>query len=109
MPIVDTLIEARWIIPIEPHNTVLEDHAIAIKDGQIVGLFPQKQLQQTSFTTDHHWQFPDHVLMPGLVNAHSHSPMSLMRGIADDVPLMEWLEQSIWPTEKKIPEQIHGI
>ena len=44
---------------------------------------------------------PDHVLIPGLINAHTHSPMTLLRGLADDLPLMTWLNQHIWPAEQR--------
>lgn len=101
MPIIDTLLKPKWIIPIEPHNKVLEEHFIAIHKGKIAGIFPNHQLEKTAFTCDNIIELTDHVVMPGFVNAHTHAPMNLLRGIADDVPLMTWLNEAIWPAEKK--------
>ncbi|MEA3412598.1 MAG: TRZ/ATZ family hydrolase [Pseudomonadota bacterium] len=100
MQTVDTLISARWVVPVEPHGVVLEHHAVAIRGGRIVDVLPAEDAElrfepATSVTLD------DHVLIPGLVNAHTHAPMTLMRGIADDLPLMTWLEEHIWPVESR--------
>lgn len=97
---IDLLIHARWIIPVEPANTVLEHHAIAIHDGRIIELLPgtdakQKYQAQAQHKLDHH------VLIPGLINAHTHAAMALFRGLADDLPLMEWLQNHIWPAESR--------
>ena len=95
---VDTLIHARWIIPVEPTGTVLEHHALAIKDGRILAIEPSDAAAQhyTSLSTCH---FTEHALIPGLINSHTHVAMSLFRGLADDLPLMEWLNDHIWPAE----------
>lgn len=95
---IDTLICAQWIIPIRPANTVLEHHAIAIRDGKIVDILPQDQAQQR-YDAEYGIDLPEHVLCPGLINAHGHAAMSLFRGMADDTPLQVWLEQHIWPAE----------
>lgn len=100
MPIVDALIEPKWIIPVEPHNVVLEDHIVAIKDGKIFSIMTKTQMAQHAFTSDKHYIMPEHVLMPGLVNAHAHSAMTLLRGFADDIQLMDWLNDHIWPAER---------
>lgn len=100
MQTVDTLIQARWIIPVEPENSVLEDHGIAIHNGKIVALLPWTELQ-SSYSSNNIVQLGNQLLIPGLVNAHTHCSMSLMRGLADDLPLMEWLQQHIWPAEQK--------
>ncbi|MBI1906850.1 MAG: TRZ/ATZ family hydrolase [Rhodocyclales bacterium] len=97
---VDLLINARWIIPIQPSGAVLEHHAVAITDGAIVALLPQEQAR-AQFVATSMRDLPEHVLIPGLINLHAHSAMSLMRGIADDLPLMRWLQEAIWPTEGK--------
>ncbi len=95
---VDTLIHARWIVPVEPRDTVLEHHAIAIRDGDIVALMPSDEAR-TRFEAATTIERPGHALIPGLVNAHTHAAMSLFRGLADDLPLMEWLNDHIWPAE----------
>lgn len=97
---VDLLIKARWIIPIEPANTVLEHHSVAVRQGRIVAVMPQHEAGG-QFAAARTVDLPDHVLIPGLVNLHGHSAMSLMRGIADDLPLMRWLQEAIWPTEAR--------
>lgn len=96
----DTLIHARWIAPVEPDNTVLEDHAIAIRDGVIAAILPGEEARAT-ITADTVHDLGDHLLIPGLINAHTHAAMTLMRGLADDLPLMEWLKGHIWPAEGK--------
>lgn len=97
---IDELIHARWIIPIEPADAVLEDHALAINGGRIVALLPRAEAA-ARFSAAQSTDLPNHVLIPGLVNIHTHAAMSLMRGLADDLPLMEWLTQHIWPAEGK--------
>ena len=97
---IDTLIKAHWIIPVEPHAKVYENHAIAIQDGRIVGILPFAQAL-ADFDPEIIEELPGHALIPGLVNTHTHAAMSLLRGNADDLPLMEWLENHIWPLERR--------
>ena len=95
---VDLLIHARWVIPVEPDNQVLENHSVAIRAGRIVALLPRAQAEachDPARTTE----LPDHALIPGLVNLHAHAAMNLLRGLADDLPLMQWLQEAIWPAE----------
>ena len=100
MEAIDELITARWIIPIEPAGAVLEYHAIAVHKGRIVALLHEDQAKQR-FAAKAHTALPNHVVIPGLVNLHAHSAMTLMRGLADDLPLMKWLTEHIWPAEGK--------
>jgi len=95
---VDTLIHARWIIPVEPEHTVLDHHSLAIRDGRIVGLLPAQQARQ-QYSANEVIELNHHALLPGFVNAHTHAAMSLFRGLADDLPLMDWLTKHIWPAE----------
>jgi len=97
---IDTLISARWILPIEPSGIVLEHHSIAVDAGRIVALLPTTQAA-TDFTAREQVELNQHVLIPGLVNLHTHAAMTLMRGLADDLPLMTWLNDHIWPAEGK--------
>ncbi|WP_374013632.1 TRZ/ATZ family hydrolase [Pseudoxanthomonas koreensis] len=97
----DLLIEAGWVVPVEPHGVVLADHAVAVSDGRIVAVLPTAQAR-ARFVPAQTVQRPDAALIPGLVNAHTHNPMSLLRGIADDLPLMTWLQQHIWPVEAAV-------
>ena len=97
---IDLLIEARWIIPIEPAGSVLENHAIAVDKGRIVALLQQAEVQ-TRFAPREIKRLPQHIVIPGLVNLHTHAAMTLLRGLADDLPLMDWLQNHIWPAEAK--------
>ncbi len=97
---VDTLIHARWIIPVVPQNTVLEQHALAIHHGRIKAILPSEQAK-TQFEAKSVIELADHALIPGLINAHTHAAMNLFKGLADDLPLMDWLNKHIWPAEQK--------
>jgi len=94
------IISARWVIPVIPRNTVLEDHALVIDNGRIVDILETKSAL-LKYTEAEHINKGSHALIPGLINSHTHAAMSLFRGIADDVPLREWLEGHIWPAEAK--------
>ena len=100
MQAIDTLLSARWVIPVEPENRVLEDHALAMAAGRIVDILPTARAEglYTAVTRLH---LPHHALLPGLINAHTHAAMNLLRGLADDLPLMEWLQHHIWPAESR--------
>lgn len=97
----DLLIEAGYVVPIEPHAVVLEDHAVAVRGSEIVAVLPTTEAR-TRFAAARIVSRPDAALLPGLVNAHTHNPMTLLRGIADDLPLMVWLQQHIWPVETAV-------
>jgi 5-methylthioadenosine/S-adenosylhomocysteine deaminase len=97
---IDLLLEPRWIIPIEPAGVILEEHALAVDQGRIVALLPREEAA-TRFEPRERLQLSEHVLLPGLVNLHTHAAMTLLRGFADDMPLMHWLNERIWPAEKR--------
>ncbi len=94
----DLLIEAGFVVPVEPHGVVLENHAVAVHDGVIVAVLPTAEAR-TRYAPRETVSRPDAALIPGLVNAHTHNPMTLLRGVADDLPLKVWLQQHIWPIE----------
>ncbi|HEY2396692.1 MAG TPA: TRZ/ATZ family hydrolase [Rudaea sp.] len=100
-PVVDTILEARWVIPVEPHGVVLEHHAVAIGHDSIVEVLPL-EAARSKYPNAQRLELASHALIPGLVNAHTHNPMTLMRGLADDLPLMAWLQQHVWPAEGKV-------
>ncbi|HEY5789716.1 MAG TPA: TRZ/ATZ family hydrolase [Gammaproteobacteria bacterium] len=95
---IDTLLDARWIVPVEPEGVVLERHSLALHGGRIVALCPQAEAH-ARFAPRQHLVLDRHALLPGLVNAHTHAAMTLLRGLADDLPLMRWLQEHIWPAE----------
>ncbi|MFN3580906.1 MAG: TRZ/ATZ family hydrolase [Pseudomonas sp.] len=94
---IDLIISPRWLVPVVPRGQVLEQHAIAVHQGRIIALLPQAEAAKLK--TRERRELPNHVLIPGLVNAHGHAAMSLFRGLADDLPLMTWLNEHIWPAE----------
>jgi len=96
----ELLIHAQWVLPADPQDRVLTDHALAIADGRILALAPGAEAD-TAIQARQTLHLPGHVLIPGLINAHTHSPMTLMRGLADDLPLMTWLNDHIWPAERR--------
>lgn len=95
---IDLLVFPRWLVPVEPAGLVLEQHALAVDGGRILELLPATEATQR-YQARETLRLDRHALMPGLVNAHSHAAMSLLRGIADDLPLMTWLQEHIWPAE----------
>ncbi len=98
MQAVDTLIHCRWIIPVEPEHVVYENHSLVINDGRILAILPTPDCAG-KFNPRQELQRPRHALIPGFVNSHTHAAMNLFRGLADDLPLMEWLNDHIWPAE----------
>ena len=94
----DLLIEAGFVVPVEPHGVVLEDHAVAIRGGAIVAVLPRAEAR-ARFDAAQVVSRPDGALVPGFVNSPAHNPMTLLRGVADDLPLKVWLQQHIWPIE----------
>ena len=96
----NSLLSPRWVVPVEPAGAVLEDHCVALRDGAIEAVLPRAEAV-ARFPAYARIELHEHALIPGLVNAHTHAAMSLMRGLADDLPLMRWLEEHIWPAEMK--------
>ncbi|MCP4288915.1 MAG: TRZ/ATZ family hydrolase [Gammaproteobacteria bacterium] len=97
---IDTLIHARWILPVDAANTLFEHHSLAIQGGRILDILPTTEARER-YSPDNEQELPGHVLIPGLVNTHTHTSMSLLRGLADDMPLMTWLNNHIWPAEQR--------
>jgi len=97
---IDFLIAPRWTIPVEPDGVVLERHAIAVRDGRIVAILPQDEAARRFPAAQVH-EAESQVAIPGLINAHTHAAMNLFKGMSDDLPLKEWLEEHIWPAEQR--------
>jgi 5-methylthioadenosine/S-adenosylhomocysteine deaminase len=95
-----TIVSARWVIPVEPRNKVLENHSVVMNGARIEAVMPTADAKQR-FAGAIEVSLPHHVLIPGLINLHTHAGMTLMRGLADDTSLMTWLNDHIWPTESK--------
>jgi len=94
----DTVIEARGVIPVDPAREVLADHSVVIVDDRIAAVVPTAQAR-ASYHPQQRIELAGHALIPGLINLHTHAAMTLMRGLADDLPLMTWLNRHIWPAE----------
>lgn len=97
---VDALLHPRWIVPVVPRGKVLEDHSLVIR-GDLIEAVVARDEAERRYHADVQYDLPHHVLIPGLVNAHTHACMSLLRGLADDLPLKRWLNDHIWPAEKR--------
>jgi 5-methylthioadenosine/S-adenosylhomocysteine deaminase len=100
MTAIDLLIEPEWLIAIEPSSRPVENHSVAVHQGAIVEVLPAADAE-ARFQPAERVVLPGHVLMPGLINSHVHNPMTLMRGLADDTPLLTWLQDHVWPTEAR--------
>ena len=96
---IDLLLTAAWIVTVNDNNDVLEEHSIAINNGVIVDILPT-ETALLQYQANTHQTFSEHAITPGLINSHTHAAMNLFRGLADDLPLMEWLQSHIWPAEQ---------
>ncbi|MFL0798317.1 MAG: TRZ/ATZ family hydrolase [Cellvibrionaceae bacterium] len=97
---IDLLLHPSWIAPVIPENLVHHDCSLAIHQGKILAILPKEQACK-QFDATEEIELPNQLVIPGLINAHAHGAMSLLRGYADDQPLMTWLEEHIWPAENK--------
>lgn len=98
----DSLIHATWVVTVDPDFRILEEHCVVIQAGQIVDLLPSQAVAgKWHCPSAQEQRLTGQALMPGLINTHTHAAMSLLRGIADDLALMPWLEQHIWPAESR--------
>lgn len=97
---IDSIVHATWIASVDEQNTVHHNYSVAIHEGRIHDLQPRQEILD-KYSSDVEVNLDNQLLIPGLINSHTHSAMSLMRGLADDLPLMDWLNNHIWPAEQK--------
>lgn len=97
---IDHLINAKWVITCEENNRVLDQHSLAIKDGKILAILPTNEAKQ-KYEAATETNYASHAVLPGFINSHTHIPMNIFRGLADDLELMDWLNNHIWPAEGK--------
>lgn len=97
----DSIIEARWLLPIVPKGVTLENQSVVVDKGRIAAVLPTEEARRL-YESERVWSLPDSVVLPGFVNLHSHAPMNLLRGMGADLPLMDWLTKKIWPAEGKL-------
>lgn len=101
----DTLLHAGILVSGPEPGDIFRDYSMAIKDGIILESGPAARMKKA-------WQaanildLADMLVMPGLVNAHTHAAMTFLRGLADDMPLLEWLEKKIFPVEARLTSEI---
>jgi 5-methylthioadenosine/S-adenosylhomocysteine deaminase len=100
----ELVIDARWVLPITPANVVLEHASIAIAGGRIQAVGARQDIH-ARFVAAEVVKLPDHAVLPGLVNAHGHAAMSLLRGVAEDAPVEAWLNDHIWPLEHRLVDE----
>jgi len=93
----DTVIHADWVVPMTGESALIAEHSVVVSDSRIVAVLPRPEAEKISASNVHN--LAGHAVMPGLINCHGHAAMSLLRGYADDQPLMRWLEEHIWPAE----------
>ena len=101
-----TLFSARWVITATDDGVITREHASVLVDanGRIEAVAATASLENDSRISAR-VVLPNHLLAPGLVNAHCHGAMSLMRGAADDLPLQRWLNERIWPMENALVDE----
>lgn len=97
---IELLLIPEWVITVNADNQVLRHHAVAVNDSRIIDILPASAAEKR-YTAREILRLPQHALLPGLVNAHTHAAMSLLKGLADDLPLMDWLQNHIWPAESR--------
>ncbi len=97
---IDTLLNAKWVIPVDDNDAILHNHSLVINQGNIVDVLPTQQAKN-QYQAKENRDLLDHAIIPGFINSHTHAAMNLLRGFADDLPLMDWLENHIWPAEAK--------
>jgi len=95
-----SLIHPRYLVAVRPQGIVLENYSIAIEQGLIVSIMTRTESEQ-AYPEAESIELPDHVLLPGFINMHTHSPMTLLRGYSDDMYLDVWLREHIWPAEQE--------
>jgi len=96
----DLILEPTWLLPIAPARTVLVDHSVVVHDGRIVARGPTREIDARYRSADRR-RLDGQLLMPGLVNAHGHAAMVLLRGLAEDLPFDAWLRDRVWPIEAR--------
>ena len=93
------LISAAWVVTMEGPQAVLPEHTVVLQGDRIEAVLPTDQARARYGAQAEEVHLPEHVLIPGLINMHAHSGMALLRGVADDMELMDWLQTAIWPIE----------
>jgi len=97
------LLIPQWLLCLNHTTEVLENHAVLIQQDRILAIGPRDELLQ-SHPNAERIDLPGQVLMPGLINCHTHAAMNILRGAADDLALHDWLQTRIWPLEGELAD-----
>ncbi len=97
---VQTLIHGKHIVPMDAEARALADFSIVVNNGRILDILPTLKARK-KYSCDVSHTYDHHIIIPGLINTHTHAAMALFRGFANDLPLMDWLQNRIWPAEQK--------
>jgi 5-methylthioadenosine/S-adenosylhomocysteine deaminase len=100
----DILILNGLVLTLDTDSTIFKPGGIAIRDGKIEAVGPSDKIE-SAFESSETLDISGCVALPGLINAHTHAAMTLFRGLADDLPLMDWLQDHIFPAERRLNEQ----
>ena len=95
---IDLIVNGAWVISMDADGTIIRDGAIAVDDGLILAMGTAEEIA-SAYSANEVLDGGNRIVMPGLVNGHSHAAMTLLRGLADDLALMDWLENYIFPSE----------
>src|SRR5579871_531559 len=96
----DWIYSARYVVTMDAQHHLIENGAVAVRGERILAVGPRSDIDRR-FQAAHRLDRPNALIMPGLVNTHTHAAMSLLRGIADDLRLQDWLQKYIFPAEAK--------
>ncbi|MBU0655080.1 MAG: TRZ/ATZ family hydrolase [Gammaproteobacteria bacterium] len=97
---IELLVVPEWVITVNSENQVMQHYAVAVDDSRILDILPIEEAEKC-YRPRKTVVLPQHALLPGFINAHTHAAMSLLKGLADDLPLMDWLQNHIWPAEAR--------
>ncbi len=95
---IDLVVKGDWVVSMDAAGSVIENGAVAIDDGVILAIGPAAEIE-ANYPAEEVLAGERRIVMPGLINGHSHAAMTLLRGLADDLALMDWLENYIFPSE----------
>jgi 5-methylthioadenosine/S-adenosylhomocysteine deaminase len=98
---VDMILSGRYVVTMDAASRILPNGAVAIRGERIVAVAPRQEIDK-NYKAKLRLDRPAAILTPGLINTHTHAPMSLFRGVADDLRLQDWLEKYIFPAEARI-------
>jgi len=101
----DLLVTARWLVTQDESRGVVEDAAVAVKDGLVAAIGPRTEVEAV-WRAEEIYDLGLSCILPGLINTHGHAAMTIFRGLEDDLPLMDWLTKHIFPVERQLTREV---